>query len=331
MRYLITLLGITASWIFPEAMAKSEVIVFLLVVGTIGMAHGSLDHLVHQAAPGKQTTSMLRFYGLYLFAVALVSLVWWWDPMAGLAIFAASSAYHFGQAEVRSLAGKNRLTLWSRRFAWGLALLALPLILHTSAMVTTFSEWDTTIDVQVLGHVGRLVLIGSGLLFIGATIASALFSETSISQTLHQKETWLPVGAWGLYAGMLLVTPPLWGFTLYFGLWHAWPALNKVADELFLRNVKDWWHALLPNYVPSLIATLAWVFIAWRWAPEYLLVGLLVLLSALTVPHMLVFERLYQKRLPALRTKFSPWLGEPRSGSRQNLPGTPLLAPTHER
>jgi Brp/Blh family beta-carotene 15,15'-monooxygenase len=221
-------------------------------------------------------------------APGAVAAVWWLEPLLGLGLFIGSSAYHFGQAEVSDHQKNTALSLWIRRFCWGIALLTIPLIVHGEALQVALQEWEINTTPQIL----QLSGLASLLLAVGGYLLAswmAMGSKTINSAAL------LPVASWMGYAVLLCVTPPLWGFTLYFGIWHAWPALEHVAKALKLSQANDWLKALLPNYLPSLLATLAWIWLASWWAPEYLVAGLLVLLSALTVPHTFVFERLYRK------------------------------------
>ena len=287
MRYLLTILSILLSWVAPGIVEHIQLYVFLGVVGTVGMAHGSLDHLVHQASE-KNSRGMLRFYAGYLLAAVFVAAVWFWEPMLGLSLFIASSAYHFGQAEIPDRQTDSSLLIWVRRFSWGMALLALLLIVHSGALFRSLQEWEivtTPRAIQVSGWFTLLLAAG----------AYFLTSRGKRSPEASMSAYYMPVVSWLCYALLLCVTPPLWGFTLYFGIWHAWPALEHVAKALKLSQAKDWFKALLPNYLPSLLATLAWIGLASEWAPEYTVAGLLVLLSALTVPHTFVFERLYRK------------------------------------
>ena len=289
MRYLLTISGVLLSWTLPGLIEHIQVYVFLLVIGTVGMAHGSLDHLVHQSDSGGKV-SMFRFYVLYLLATVLVAIIWWLNPFLGLALFAASSAYHFGQAEVPDRDFSSSMYLWVRRFSWGIALLTVPLIVHAEAFQLALQEWQIKTALHTLQISGWTTLLLALFFYFLSTWMAGQGKSNSISRLQDS-----PVASWTGYAFLLCVTPPLWGFTLYFGIWHAWPALVQVSRALQLSQARDWMKALLPNYLPSLLATLAWVWLASWWAPDYVVAGLLVLLSALTVPHTLVFERLYRK------------------------------------
>ncbi|MBI1193468.1 MAG: hypothetical protein GC205_09860 [Bacteroidetes bacterium] len=289
MRYFLTISSVILSWTLPGFVENIQLYLFLWVVGTIGMAHGSLDHLVHRASE-KGNRGMLRFYAGYLLACGVVAMVWWLQPLMGLGLFIASSAYHFGQAEIPGLPGNTSLSLWVRRSSWGIALLMIPLIAHSQAIQRSLLEWQFATSGQALQQSGLAILI-----FAAGCYGLASLGGLPPKGNAFQRASLLPVASWIGYAFLLWVTPPLWGFTLYFGIWHAWPALEKLATALQLNQKKDWLKALLPNYFPSLLATLCWIWLASWWAPEYMVAGLLVLLSALTVPHTFVFERLYRK------------------------------------
>jgi len=290
LRYFLTFSGVWLGWLWPALVEHIQLYVFLGVVGTIGMAHGSLDHLVHQVDQSSKT-GMFRFYAAYLIATACVAVVWLMAPLLGLGLFIASSAYHFGQAEIPEHPNSSSFALWTQRFSWGMALLSLPVIVHGDALFLALQDWDLQTTPELLQVGGWASLLVAAVGYFGA---ARLGSRTRLRGEESPSPV-MPLLAWLCYAVLLCVTPPLWGFTLYFGIWHAWPALEHVAKALKLSRARDWINALLPNYLPSFLATAAWVGLASLWAPEYTVAGLLVLLSALTVPHTVVFERLYRK------------------------------------
>ncbi len=290
MRIALTLLALLLAWFAPELVSTLEMPLFLGVVITIGMAHGSLDHRLHTAS-AKRAYSLFLFYTKYLLAVAIVAGIWWLSVPGGVLLFLLSSAYHFGQAEICAEdAGPHKRYRWMR-FFWGTALLSVPIVVHSAELVETFQSWQWTVKQGPLQTSGWLVFLGSmiGLLLLSSKSIGQSSSVNSVGSNRH-------ILALLAYSVLLASTPPLWGFTLYFGLWHAWPALVRLGQTLLISKPGEWLLALLPNYLPSLLAMVIWMATATYRPESYTIAGLLVLLSALTVPHTWVFERLYQRR-----------------------------------
>jgi beta-carotene 15,15'-dioxygenase len=302
MRYALTAAGCSLAWLFPNLVQTWQTPVFLLVVATVGMAHGSLDHQVHMSEPGAKN-SLIRFYGAYLLAAALVALVWWLAPLAGLLVFLGSSAYHFGQAEIPGSGSRGKGWLRTARLCWGTALLSVPVLAHPAELQASLMEWGLPVRAEAMQTAAWVVL---GACLLGLLVAlgglgnlRSLRSPNGLNglpaYALGQALNLRPLSSLLAYGLLLVSTPPLWGFCLYFGIWHAWPALRAIARELNLSHLGDWARALLPNYLPSLLASGLWIATAGMRPESYTIAGLLILLSALTVPHTWVFERLYTR------------------------------------
>jgi Brp/Blh family beta-carotene 15,15'-monooxygenase len=104
-----------------------------------------------------------------------------------------------------------------------------------------------------------------------------------------------------LLAALSILTPPLVAFAIYFGLWHALRhtarlTLNLAKSELAYQNNQPkqaFVQAVLPG-IPALIGTfiVAVVLAAANPDNSRLLWSILVVIWALTVPHMMVTAKL---------------------------------------
>lgn len=278
-----TVLAILMALLYPEAVLRWQFPAFLLAVGTVGMAHGALDHRI-QAALAPDRYRVLRFYARYLLAMLAMALLWWRWPQWGLLVFLLTSAYHFGQEEWPRAEGVPPWWTRVQRFCWGAVLLAVPLAMHVDALQDALPGGWTRWPLPLLRSAAMCTVLG------GSWILLSLATVRGSSQDVR------PLLRLAAFSLLLAFLPPLWGFSIYFGFWHAWPALRRVAHALRLNGGRDWAVALLPNYLPALATTAGWVWASTLWWPSLTVTGLLVLLSALTVPHAWVFERLYAHR-----------------------------------
>lgn len=282
-RYFITILGVLFSLTFPDLVARLELPLFMLVIATVGMAHGSLDHLINGKDLLKTSwSSYLKFYLAYLIVAALIAIIWWTEPLIGLAIFLISSAYHFGQAELIAQSQSK----WSARFFrlfWGLSLLFIPIYIHADSMLEGLLSLD---------YVGENFDLSSFSL-IGLIISTAALVIIPLSGLLPVRTAVPALLSLLALSSIFYFTPFLYGFALYFGIWHAWPALITASKELGLKNPSSWIKALAPNYLAATLGLLVWIFSSWSLDQSTIISGALILLSALTVPHLYVFEPMY--------------------------------------
>ena len=76
-------------------------LIFVLIMLTIGIPHGSVDHLIAFINPkSRRFKSKLSFFTIYLSLISVNILLWVFSPYLGLFTFLVVSCYHFGEAQV---------------------------------------------------------------------------------------------------------------------------------------------------------------------------------------------------------------------------------------
>ena len=76
-------------------------IIFVLVMLSIGIPHGSVDHIIAFINPkSRRFKSKLSFFTVYLSLILLNIFIWVFSPYFGLFTFLLVSCYHFGEAQV---------------------------------------------------------------------------------------------------------------------------------------------------------------------------------------------------------------------------------------
>jgi beta-carotene 15,15'-dioxygenase len=286
---VVATLGITvvaAATALPEHVSIGVVIA---VVAVLGIPHGALDHLVADAIDGgHDAASRRRFLGRYVIAMAAVGVVWLVAPPIALATFLLLSVHHFGQSDLAHLRipGARGLTLqWSR----GLFLVGLPLVAHLRTVAPVIERlgggdptnwpwlseaWVTWSTLIVLQHV-----------VIGALIVPEVSWHAARRQAVSV----------GVLTSLFLATDPLVGFAVYFGLWHSFGHLLALADVLDAGHPRSLVRLAAPMTAISLGAlavTAGGLSLTGRL--ELFVPAVFVGVSMLTVPHMVVVERLWR-------------------------------------
>lgn len=243
--------------------------VLLLGVVLLGLPHGALDPLVaRKAFATRGRYNSLTFYALYLFAVLLYAFLWMKQPTLGLAGFLLISAYHFG-------------TDWYprgmivTRLGYGLTVVTLPAILHSTAEARIFAMLGTQ-HAQTLVDISRVLAPLAVLLGITGTILQYKQSSKDLLEFL------------AIIAGALLLEPLVF-FTCYFSLLHSPRHLLETAQDLGFTSFQS----IARKSLPVLIATLALACLFYLTLPTAAMTDRVVMtvfigLAALTVPHMLL-------------------------------------------
>ena len=116
----------------------SPLICFLLIL-TIGISHGSLDH-----SKGKKLLNILNisnmfyFYLLYILIGALVIILWLLLPSTTLILFLIVASYHFGKEDTDFLNDNNIKLNQLFYFLKGILIVVAPLNFHFEETVNIF-------------------------------------------------------------------------------------------------------------------------------------------------------------------------------------------------
>ena len=111
----------------------------LLLILTIGVSHGALDHL-----KGKKLLTILNikkfyiFYLIYILMALSVILIWTIVPAITLIVFLAVASFHFGKEDTQFLINKNSNIISILYFFRGLLIVIIPLYFNFDETVKIF-------------------------------------------------------------------------------------------------------------------------------------------------------------------------------------------------
>ncbi len=250
-----------------------ELIVLAALILVLGVPHGAMDTLFAQRLYGLRTAwDWTRFTAGYLVLAGLVVAAWAWAPTAFLVGFLLISVAHFSGDPAEG-------TPWVSRILYGGAVLVLPAGLHQAEMSGLFGQLvgpeSASAVMPVLGWLvwpwalGLIVAIG----------------ERSVRDRLTAFE----FAAVGMLA---FVAPPLLAFTLFFCGMHG----ARHILRAFRYSGRDSWRflglvVLLPMIGVGLGSAAAWHFLQDAPLDARVVQVVFVGLAALTVPHMVLVER----------------------------------------
>jgi Brp/Blh family beta-carotene 15,15'-monooxygenase len=264
-----------------RASASVEVAALAVCVLLLGVPHGSLDVLHARHAHGLDRPSRwLGFVAVYVLIGAGVVGAWSIAPAASLVSLLGISVFHFGGDLRAGSPGALRLV-------HGLAPICLPAMLHGEELRELFGA---------LAPGGAAAALAAALEAAAPVVLLASLLLTSWAARRHRGAA-LEVAA---TAAICSVAPPLVGFGVYFCLLHAWRHVDRTRKMYAPTARVMAWAAGAPTLATAALGVMAFVMLE----PARLEVGLLqvvfVGLAALTVPHMLLIERI---RLGGWRTR----------------------------
>ena len=293
--------AIVLSFAFARIIEESEItwqVLIALIALAIGIPHGALDHLV--TLPRSNFKKMALFITLYVAVavLAVIALLTW--NVVGFILVVVMSAVHFGIGDAAFISEIDRRSEETKRFQkylYATAAGTLPVVIPLVSDKST-SALEKVNPALVDWHQG---LNNDLLLWVMLITAFALL------RLVQRRRDGEAIDLVLLY--LLAVTaPPLVAFAVYFGCWHAMrhtarltltlPSsqeafTNGSAKRAFIRAVLPGTPALVGTFV---IAALIVLLRGDSLDDQFLWVSLVVV-WALTVPHMAVTARLDRKAL----------------------------------
>jgi len=273
---------------------------FAVIALALGIPHGAVDHLVALPATSKFKLVLL-IIGYVAIALLAVLAILHWNKL-GFQLVLAMSAFHFGFGDAAFVAEQDRLSGRSRMksktqnmfaISSGSIPVLIPLLNEsTSSALREINplliNWASTIEPQLKFLIA----------FFFVTTLVLLITEKRIRDIIDLS----------LLAGLALIAPPLVAFAVYFGCWHAMRHTARLTlilpKALIAAEKNNPRGSFLAAVVPGLPALIGTVIVALFIAildttnidASYLWY-LLVVVWALTVPHMMVTTKIDQKAL----------------------------------
>ena len=243
-----------------------------LLIGLLGVPHGAVDlYLV------SSRSQRVRELVMYLLRIALVVCTWLLAPGIMLAVFLVNSAWHFGDCDVPNTGRFH----WVRAIIYGASILALfvnPLDPVVGSIITDLIR--TSINDSFWAHYATLKIVAAALVMAIPVWSAGANRLTSI---VHS----------GVIVATAYLVESLFAFTWYFTVVHAYTSMN--ALRFHLGGDQPWpWRKLIIAALPLSLVSWTGIGLAIVVLPgSYGLVALFVALSALTLPHSILFHRVY--------------------------------------
>jgi len=289
------ILGILLSLLFSDLLGEGSMgwqVVIAVIALAIGIPHGALDHLV--TLPKAQPKKMALFIVVYV-AVAVVAVIGILQfNTIGFIFVLFMSAIHFGIGDAafiseidRRTAPEKKLNRWFYIPAAGFTPVFIPLVnsASTEALASVnpaLINWHQGFDSQILTTITVFAILAIGVMVFDKRYREALDLTVLLL--------------------LALLAPPLIAFAVYFGCWHAMRHTARLTLSLprCVENItqgmlrKAFSNAVIPG-LPALVGTfvVAGILALSRrdFTDEFFWMALVVV-WALTVPHMAVTARL---------------------------------------
>ena len=255
---------------------------FFLVI-TIGILHGANDLLILSKRNFASNKNVNKNLLIYLFMIGLCVLLFFLNSFLAIIIFIIISAFHFGEEHFSEKIKQNSIESYFYFFVYGLIVFAM---LFYNSEIQLKEIMIDLVGVSFSPFLVKLILLISGLLFLLMSIYFYFKKQISI-KTIMKELFYL------MFLFLVFKTTSLiFGFAIYFILWHSLPSIlhqvlflsGEVNKQTILKFIKK---ALL-FWVISAVGILLLYFLT----PSLKLFSssLFAVLFAVTAPHMWVMS-----------------------------------------
>jgi Brp/Blh family beta-carotene 15,15'-monooxygenase len=266
-----------------------------------GLPHGAIDHLVVIGLARRQLTlsTLLAVLGIYLGIMLGYGLLWWIAPFLSLGLFLLITIVHWGKADTafdqirypESPALASKGFRWSHSALRGLIPIGMPMLAFpdaTAEFLLSCSRLFSNDPMPSISPVQILVAAALALCFI-AEIVFLLKHQPARGSMAMLAESLSLVALFALVQPLVAVG---WYFCLWHGLRHV---LRLSRYQPGFAEATRSFMLFFKRALPFTLVALVMLFLfstglpsseeAGRWIALYL-----VVISTLTLPHMLVVE-----------------------------------------
>jgi len=266
----------------------------------IGIPHGAVDHLVALPATSKSKLILL-ILGYVAIAVVAVLAILHWNKL-GFQLVLAMSAFHFGFGDVAFIAEQDRLAGRHRMKSKTQNMLAI-----TSGSIPVLIPLLNKSTASALREINPLLIDWASNIALQLKFLIVFFFVATLVLLITEKRRREIIDLIVL-AALALIAPPLVAFAVYFGCWHAMRHTARLTlilpKAIAAAEKNNPLRSFLAAVVPGLPALFGTVVVALLIAvldtsnidASYLWY-LLVVVWALTVPHMMVTTKIDQSAL----------------------------------
>jgi Brp/Blh family beta-carotene 15,15'-monooxygenase len=278
-------------WITTHVPENFELALGFILIFTFGMIHGSNDLLIiNKIFEKSKYYSKFSILTAYLLIVLLAVLVFYLLPALALSLFVLFSAYHFGEQhwEQSFIKCNNSLKLVFY-FCYGMLILYLLFTFNDTGVKSIVFE-ITGFKITNLFKLPILITLGC---FIGIALALELYSKRLTIEIVLTELFSLLVLAIIFNSSSLI-----WGFTIYFILWHSIPSLAEqikfVYGDFKLESTLKYCKSASPYWIISLIGIIVLYTIFSEEKHFYSL--FFAFIAAVTFPHAFVMVKMFSKK-----------------------------------
>ena len=293
---LSIILSFFGLWLVSILTIEYQNYVGFFFIFTFGIVHGTNDIALISKFNDSAIVKYRRILMTYLLVIFITIIVYKFWPFMTLLLFILISAYHFGEQHFEYLEKSfYNILIYTFQFLYGLFILSLLFYFNSAEVKTVIGEMTAKqIDEQffynLLCIVGILLILNG--IYIG--IKSAAFYSRIIVEIFYVI----------VFVIIFKSTTLIWGFALYFILWHSIPSIVSQIDFIYgITNQVSIIKYLRTGFVFWIISLVGMAIIFLLFSSEKLFYTLFFsFIIAITFPHVIVIQKMFMRKNKQIET-----------------------------
>jgi Brp/Blh family beta-carotene 15,15'-monooxygenase len=278
-------------WIISKVNPEFEIILGFLFIFSFGVLHGSNDILlILKLSSEKYKRNFFKVIALYVLTIIIAIVLFYVFPSIGLMLFILFSAFHFGEQNWEPI-NLNLNNICKNFFytTYGLFILFLLFKLNKNDVLDiTHSILSSSMGTLWIDYVFFFTLIFLIVFFI----VKLIINKKNIRNFI------LEIFKLLIFALIFQVSTLIWGFTIYFILWHSIPSLFEQITYIYgdfnKENAIDYARKAFPYWFFSIIGIVI-LYLVFN-DSRLIYTIFFSFIAAVTFPHTIVINRLFRAK-----------------------------------
>ena len=288
---LSIILSFLGLWITSIFSGQIEIILGFVLIFSFGVLHGSNDILLIDTFSNSKTKyTFLRVLCTYLFAVFSVIILLYLVPAVALVIFIVFSAFHFGEQHWDyRLIKVPEVILNIFYLLYGLLVLQILFFLNQDDVtIIVNSIISDTIPENLIRYCFIFNIAAFVLLSFYMFFKSRAFKKNILIELFYLL----------VFTIIFKVSTLIWGFTIYFILWHSIPSLFEqvvfIYGDFSKQNLLSYCKKAFPYWIISLIG----ITIAYFLFKNTKIFNTIFFsfIASVTLPHALIINKMFGRK-----------------------------------
>jgi Brp/Blh family beta-carotene 15,15'-monooxygenase len=285
------ILSFAGLWVTSMFPSQFETLFGFILIFSFGILHGSNDILlIDSISEDKVNYPFIRVLLTYLLTVTLAVIIFYVLPVLALALFILFSAFHFGEQhwEYRKL-GVSKSISNAFYLSYGMLVLQLLFVLNPTDVIEVIAAITSyTIDSRFILY----SFLVSVIIFL--IISTYMYYKSRTFRSIFLKELFYLL----VFAVVFKVSTLIWGFTIYFILWHSIPSLYEQVQFIYKAFNKTTILKYCKNAFPYWMVSLIGILIVYLFLKDHTIFYAVFFsfIAAVTFPHALVINKMFNNK-----------------------------------